>query len=164
MTIVTLISAFFLFGFIGVSIRMHTLLPSYSAYASKWEIEKNLNLWQIVTFLSAMLLMPPMIESGQGNTLQFLGFATPAYLMAVGCTPNWESNKKEHIFHTAFAIICAICAFLWMALVAKVWFVIIPVAVIVAVLGYATSSIKSSITFWGEMVMFLSTYFTLLIR
>jgi len=164
MTTLTLISFFLLFGFIGISIRKHTLLPSYSAYASKWWIDKvqNLNVWQVVTLLAAFLLMPPMIERGVGSALQFLGFFCPLYLIVVAFTPRWEESKKEHIIHSVGAGICAICAILWMALVCKVWYILLPVAAFVLILAYATNSLKSAITFWLEMVMFLASYVTVL--
>lgn len=164
MTALTLLSALVLFGFIALCVNKHGLQPSYSAYAKYWWARnvQNLNGWQVATTLAAFLLVPPMIEKGVGNPYQFLGFFTPIYLIAVAFTPRWEESKKEHTIHTVAAGICALYAFLWLCIIMKIWYIVLFALAIVAILGYATKSLKSSLTLWLEMVMFLSTYIALI--
>ena len=153
-------------GFVLLGIWKFGLLDSYSAYSDKWAYAvpiKNANLWSIVTMIAAFLMCPVMIQTGHDSPWQFLGFATPVYLILVACTPNWAHNIKEHIVHSVGAIVCAIAAVAWIILVRKqfpiVWF-----SLLVGFIGaLATKSLRKAYTFWGEMVMFASVYISLLI-
>lgn len=153
-------------GFILLGIKKFGLLDSYSAYSSKWDKAvpiKNMNLWSIVTILAAGLLCPCIIETGIENHWQFLGFLTPVYLITVACTPNWETNKKEHIIHSTLAILCAIAAMLWIVLVRKQFYIALTYTLICIALGLFTKTLKRAYTFWGEIAMFSSVYCSLLI-
>lgn len=151
-----------LFGFIGLGIFKFGLLPSYSAYASKWAerslLPKRLNPWSIVTILAAFLLMPVMIDLGEGGMMQFLGFFAPLYLIIVGLTPGYETNPGARRVHIWGAAICAVCALIWMTAVMHRWAVVLAVAFIMWSISLATQTFKSSTIFWGEAVLFLSTY------
>lgn len=159
------ISIILLYGFIFLGVRVFGLLNSYSAYASKWT-EKvpidNMHLWSIVTIAAAILMIPPMIEVGLGSTLQFLGFFVPAYLICVGLTPTWESNRKEHVYHSVFAVLCAIGALCWIVFVANIWYIALPPLITFAVLMMYTGRYNAYI-FWGEMVMFTSAHLALML-
>lgn len=155
------ISAVLLFGFIGFSVGIFGLQSSYSGFSAKW-MEKvpihNMHLWSIVTIAAAMLLVPIMIEKGNENPLQFLGFIVPVYLIVVGLTPEYETNETQRTIHTIAACICALVAFVWVFTVTNSY-VMLPVCTLaVLITSLATETLKSSLIFWGEMIMFLTTY------
>ena len=162
----TIISLVIFAGFILLGVYKFGLLDSYSAYSDKWAYAvpiKNANLWSIVTMVAAFLMCPVMIESGHDSPWQFLGFATPVYLILVACTPNWAHNIKEHIVHSVGAFLCAGAAVCWLILVRRQ----LPIAVFSLLgalsLSLATKSLKKSYTFWLEMAMFAAVYVSLLI-
>jgi len=162
----TLLSCLTLFFFIFLGIGKFGLLPSYSHYAKKWNETypiQNLNLWSLITFLAAMFILPVLLEIGNGNMLQFLGFFVPVYLICVSLTPGWEENKKIHKWHSIFAISCAICAILFIILVLGKWWCCLIGIIIVAISALLTKTFKYATTFWLEMIMFISIYLGLII-
>lgn len=164
-TVLSVLSAIILFGFIFAGVVRWGLLPSYSDYSSKWgEVLpiQNLNLWGIVTFIAAALLMPVMIELGENNILQFLGFFTPVYLMCVSFTPNWKTDKTEGKLHPIFAYACAAAAFAWILFIAHTWYVLLGTVLFVLGTALLSLTLKSAKTFWLEMVMFVGTFLSLL--
>ncbi len=161
----TIIASFILlFGFIGRGIFRFGLLPSYSAYASKWTehvpLPTNLHVWSIVTILAAILLTPAMTTIGEGNYFQFLGFFAPLYLLVVGLTPAYETDARQKRIHICGAIICAFFAVIWVAFVAQRWAVFLACSFIMFMAALATQTHKKALLFWGEMALFLSTYLT----
>ena len=92
-----------------------------------------------------------------------MGFLTPVYLITVACTPNWETNKKEHIIHSTVAIFCAIAALLWIILIRKQFYIALISTIVFILLGLFTKTFKRAYTFWGEMAMFSMVYCSLLI-
>lgn len=153
-----------LFGFIGLGIFRFGLLPSYSAYAAKWSercpLPTNLHFWSIVTILAALILTPVMTSIGEGQTLQFLGFFAPLYLIVVGLTPEYETNPRQKKIHIVGAIICSLCAIFWIAFVMNRWAVFLACLFVTFVAAILTHTQQKSILFWGEIVLFLSTYVT----
>lgn len=161
----TIIASFILlFGFIGRGIFRFGLLPSYSAYASKWAehvpLPTNLHLWSIVTIIAAILLTPAMTTIGEGNYFQFLGFFAPLYLIVVGLTPEYETRPRQKRIHNWGAIVCAILAVIWIAFVAQRWAIFLACSFIMFMIALATQTHKKALIFWGEMVLFLSAYAT----
>jgi len=157
----TIISTILFFGFIILGVVKFGILTSYSAYSSKWGDAipiKDMNLWSIVTIISALLLTPPLIESGANDSWQFLGFLTPIYLIVVALTPNWETNNKEHIVHTTFALLCIITSLLWLFLVKQYYIQLILIMFSIMIAGTVTGTLKRCFVFWLEMLMFLSNY------
>jgi len=164
-TILSALSAIILFGFIFAGVVRWGLLPSYSDYSSKWgEVIPihNMNLWGIVTFVAAALLMPVMIELGNDNVFQFLGFFTPVYLMCVSFTPNWKTDETEGKLHPIFAYSCAAAAFAWILFVVKMWPVLLGASLFVIATALLSLTLKTSKIFWLEMIMFVGTYLSLL--
>ena len=153
-----------LFGFIGLGIFKFGLLPSYSAYAAKWServpLPTNVHLWSIITILAAFLLTPVMVDLGEGNLLQCLGFFAPIYLMVVGLTPTYETNPKAWKIHTWGAAVCAVLALVWIVFVAKCWPAFLACAFLMFFLAILTGTHEKSAIFWGEMALFLGTYVT----
>ena len=148
-------------SFVVLGVVKFTLLGSYSAYAAKWTQAvpiHNMHLWSIVTIIAALLLMPAMIERGEGNLLQCLGFFAPLYLVVVGFTPEWETNKKQRIIHIIGTALCATAAFAWLLFIRHLWWVCLIALAVMCAAAYFTKSWKTSYIFWLEMVMFSSAY------
>lgn len=166
MNVLVIISAILFFGFIAMGIGKFGLQPSYSIYSKYWgetvPLPNNLHLWSIVTIISALLLVPPMIEIGDGNSLQFLGFLTPLYLVCVALTPTWWKYDKEHILHVIFTLLCVFAALFWCIKVAAHPRII---GTIFMLTGFSIGFFHKEkyLVFFLEMVMFLSTYLTLMI-
>jgi len=160
--LVTSILSLVLFvGFIGISIRKFTLRRSYSDFAPKW-VEAvpmhNMNLWSIVTIAVAILLMPALIERGEGNALQCFGFFAPIYLIVVAFTPRFLTDKKQKIVHICGTIACAICAIIWLFFICHLWWVGLISLFVMLCVSYATRTLKSSWVFWAEMALFAAVY------
>ena len=165
MKVCVILSILLLFGFITVSIRRYGLLNSYSAFSTKWLRDvhlSNTDVWGVVTFIAAFLMVPPMITAGEGSGWQFLGFFCPVYLILVGLTPEWESKPLQRKLHCAFAITCALLCFGWIVLVCHCWYVVLAPFLICLALAHRLNRFDA-LVFWGEMVMFTSAYLTLLI-
>ena len=160
MQLITIISTILFFGFIIAGVCKFGLLHSYSAYASKWGKVVGIPLWSIITFLSAFLIMPCLIEVLAFSPFQFLGFLTPLYLIGVSLTPTWETDPVVKKWHVVLASLCAACGFLWLLLTMNWKLLIVPVSV--ALLGLVTGTWKTSYVFWLEMIMFTSVYSTTL--
>ena len=163
--IIALFSCLLLFCFITLGIGKFSILSSYSAYSKKWKevCSFPLNVWSLVTFFAAAMLVPILINIGEGNPLQFTGFFAPAYLMFVAVTPNWESDKFEHIIHSVAADLCAVAAIVFIIFVAHLWYVMFIAFGIILICALATKTVKSALVFWLELVMFLSIYITILL-
>lgn len=154
-------------GFVILGVRKFGLLPSYSSYAAKWTeavpINRFTHLWSIVTLVVGLLLIPAMLEAADGSAWQFLGFFAPLYLWAVAFTPEWETDKRQRVFHVVSAVTCAALSLVWIVFVLKLWFYV-PIALFLAWCGgYLTGTMRSSLVFWGEMAMFAAVYGCLLI-
>lgn len=149
------------FGFIIVSVFKFGLLDSYSAYATAWGKtfpNSNINLWSVITILSAFLLTPPLIQTGINSPFQFLGFFMPVYLIAVGLTPNWAYNKKEHFWHTFFAGLCAVTAVVWLYLFKACYIHLLIVFILTLTASIISKTTIKCYCFWLEMLIFLVTF------
>ena len=166
LSIFGIISTMLLFGFIFGGIARFGLLPSYSAYSSKWGQAvpiNNMNLWSIVTFVAAFMLCPVLLEIGTASLWQFLGFLTPLYLIIVSLTPDWQTNLAQWRIHMIFAALCALGGLAWIFIVAHTLKVLAIVVAFVFTLAMFSGSAKSCSVFWGEMIMFLSVYISVLL-
>ena len=150
-----------LFGFIVAGVLKFGLLTSYSAYAKMWEgTVSTFNLWSIVTLFSAFLLCPPLITLAA--PYQFIGFLTPVYLFVVALTPEWETNNTQMILHRVFSILCAIGSLIWIIFIVGTWKILLTIAGCIFLLMILTGSYRD-IVFWLEMIVFITTYLTLLL-
>lgn len=159
-------SAVILFGFTTISVWRFGWLKSYSSYADKWTAAvpmHNANLWSILTVVAAFLLVPAMLELGEGNPWQCLGFFAPLYLVVVGCTPEYNHKHQQRIVHIFGAIACAVIATAWICLVQHQLWTILVAAFVAWCIGYANATLKSCAVFWGEMTLFLAAYIAILI-
>lgn len=175
--VTTIASIVTLCEFLAISIKNFGLLPSYSAYNPEWDKKvpiNNMHLWSIVTFAIAALFMPALIELGQGNPWQFLGFFSPLYLIVVVLFPltelpadaseyerkEWEKKRK---IHAIGATLCALVTTLWIVLVCKLWWVALLALFIVSCAAFATKTAKTSTVLWLEMALFVGGYAAILI-
>lgn len=154
-------------GFIVYGSTLTGELPeSYSAlgtFMDEYFPGAAINPWSIVTFAVAFLMVPPMVEAGEGSILQCLGFFAPLYLIVVSLTPRWDIDKRQHRIHTAGAIVCAVLAFAWLLLIRGHWWVVALCLALGCAAGWRTKTLPGSLVFWGEMVMFASVYLSLII-
>lgn len=167
-SLITTLASLALFGgFVGLSVHRFGWRRSYSAYAAKWHeavpLASNTHLWSIVTVVVALLLVPALLERGEGDPWQFLGFFAPMYLCFAAFTPEYETDKRQMKIHIIGTSLCALVSVAWICFVAERWWTI-PVWLVAAWLAaYATITIKKSWLFWLEMAMFGASYVSLLI-
>lgn len=160
----TLISAVIFFGFLVISIYKFGIQSSYSAYSTRWfEIHEDSSVWSYATMAAILFLIPPLVESGDGSTLQFLGFLSPVYLGIVALTPRWKAFKKEHIIHSLFAGLCAIASISWSIFVVHTGMHLVYSTAAIVLLGLVTKTLIKSFTFWAEMIAFVSIYVSLIL-
>lgn len=165
----TIISLLIFVVFNYICIKKYGLLSCFSAYGKKWDEYtqehpqlKGLNIWSVVTIVTAILLLVPMLNTGKDNSLQFLCFFAPLYLFLVGFTPKYSEKKTWNIIHQIGAWGCVVCILLWLFFVVKLWAVIIPVFTLMFVIAIGTRTTKESYLYYLEMAMYLSTYLILL--
>ena len=82
--------------------------------------------------------------------------------MCVSFTPKWKTDKTEGKLHPIFAYACAVAAFAWILFVVHTWHVLLGISLFVIATALLSLSLKSAKVFWLEMIMFASTYFSLL--
>lgn len=155
-------------GFIIYGCRLYGCIPdSYSTlgtYMGEIFPGAAINPWSIVTFAVAFLMVPPMVEAGEGSMLQCLGFFAPLYLIVVSLTPEWATDKKQRRVHVIGTLLCATAALAWLLLVRHLgWLVVIICLAVCAVAGWKTKTLSRCKVFWAEMVMFASVYLSLII-
>ena len=165
--ITTLASLAIFGGFVGLSVHRFGWRRSYSAYAAKWHeavpLASNTHRWSIITVVVALLLVPALLERGEGDPWQFLGFFAPMYLCVAAFTPEYEINKRQMKIHVIGTALCAIVSVAWICFVAERWWTI-PVWLVAAWLAaYDTITVKKSWLFWLEMAMFGAAYTTIFI-
>ena len=160
--ILIIASALMLFEFVIIGVIRYGLLSCYSAYAAKWhEFFPKLNLWSVVTFLSAALMIPVLVTTGEGSKWQFLGFLAPVFIGMVAASPEYATDKFQWWMHQigAWGAVCFIIAYI--AIIPQLLWVVIPLAIA----GIFNSIIaKGTWMFWMEMVVYLSTYVVLGMR
>jgi hypothetical protein len=165
--VTTIVSLVLMAGFSALSIVKFGWQLAYSSFSSKWMEAvpmHNVNLWSIVTFFIAVLLMPAMIEVGEGSVVQFLGFFAPLYLLVAAFTPKWETDKKQGRIHFIGTVLCATVSIAWIIFVAHLWWVLPIGFVAAAIPAYFTKTYKTSWVFWLEMAAFTSVYLTVFIK
>ena len=160
-----LLSTFILFSFISVGVIRFGLLGSYSSYASRWGKAvpmNNMNLWSVVTLVSAFLLCPVLLELAAGSVLQFLGFLVPVYLIIVSLTPNWDTDRKEFAIHSIAAFFCMVGSIVWAIVIMHAIKVVAIIGIFYMTIALLTGTYKTSVVFWIEMWLFVSTYLIVL--
>lgn len=159
--VITTVSAIMFFEFVILGCIKYGLLDCYSAYAAKWhEFYPKLNIWSIVTFISAFLMVPILFENSKDNPIQFLGFFAPIGLFAVACSPMYSKEKFQWWMHQIGAWGAVIFVATYIFLIPKlIW----PVIILVVIAIFNSLVKKGTWMFWGEMAAYLSTYITMFI-
>ena len=165
--VTTLVSLVILGGFTAYSVWRFGWRGSYSSYAAKWAeavpLESNTNVWSIVTIVAAILICFALLERGEGDPLQFLGFFSPLYLAVVAFTPKYEEKRKQRIIHISGAVLCAAVSLVWLIAIRNAWWAILITAIGALAAAYFTGTIKKSYIFWLEMAMFGAVYAAVII-
>ena len=159
--IIIAISALMLFGFVALGVVKFGWLSCYSAYGPKWhEFYPKLNVWSVVTALSALLMVPVLLEQSAGNPWQFLGFLAPVSLTLVAASPDYQEGGFQNILHQVGAIGGALFILIYICIIPKLLWAVIPFACAAVSLGL---KIKGTLLFWLEMAVYLSTYVILIV-
>lgn len=161
--VLTIISAALFFGFVALCVAKFGLQSCYSAYGMKWrEAFPPLNIWSAVTFTTAVLLVPAILEASKDNPWQAVAFFCPALIMFVAVTPDYQTNPSAGILHSACAIGAALLSMVFILLIApKLWGLLV-IYLILAALGILAFG-KFSALFWGEMAAYITIYTAVLV-
>lgn len=161
--VLTALSCAMFFGFVVLCVKKFGLQSCYSAYGPLWgqltPAAGMLNIWSIVTFVTAFMLVPVMIENADGSPWQFAGFLCPVLILFVALTPDYATNKLAGAIHIVCAVLGAALSIVYILCVApKFWWVILVyvTAASLATLRYG----KWSWDFWFEMAAFAGIYTT----
>jgi hypothetical protein len=161
----TLVAFFIFLIFNMISIRKFGMKSCLSDYGKLWGDAvpiKNMNLWSIVLAVIAFLMIPPIIQSAEGNPLQFIGFLSPAYLFLVIFTPDYKSTNKLWTIHRIGAFTCAIGMVVWMIFIMHMWIPPVVCLALFLAIGFSANNLKYAITYYAELAVFMATYWVLL--
>lgn len=149
-----------LFGFMAFCIIRYGLKDCFSRYSYRWETAPQaLNWWSLDIIVSALLLMPLMLDLSDGNKWQFLGFLAPISMLLVGFTPRWATNNAQYIVHNTGVVLAALFSIAYAIIIPKtVWLILI----LGALAGIATLIYKKALIFWLEIAMYGAIYGILL--
>lgn len=132
--ILIILSASLFFGFVIFNIIKFGLLNCYSAYGEKWQNKSNVNIWSIITILSALLIIPVLLEQSENSTLQFTGFLAPVSLVLVGITPEYNKKKLDWWLHQIGAWSAVLMIVLYVIFIPHLlWIVIVCLLVAITV-------------------------------
>ena len=156
--LLTSISASLFLGFVLICIGQFGIQSCYSAYGPLWHKEcPKVNIWSIVTFITAVLLVPPILELSKDNSWQAVAFFCPALLIFVAATPDYDVNKFTHIVHGAAAGISAVLSILFIIFFyPSLW--LIPVAYLILATDCMLIVGVWSAMFWYEMTAYAMIY------
>jgi hypothetical protein len=115
-------------------------------------------LFCLMMYLVVALMMPAWITLSEGSTFQFFAFLAPASIAFVGTSPRFKDGNLENKVHTYSAYVAAACSLLWVGLVTPYWWVILVWLGFIAIASILTSSYKSCLVYWLEMIAFGATF------
>ena len=158
MYILLSISALLLFGFMGLSIYKFGIQNCYSAYGRLWgALIPQINIWSMITIVSALLMTPVLLELAAFTPWAFLGFLAPVSLIMVGISPDYKESKFSNVIHQIGAWGSIVFILLYLLLVPKLLWIIIPFLLAAVVLAFVFRP-ADTITLWAEIAMYLATY------
>ena len=114
-------------------------------------------IWTVVLYGVVILAMSTYMDKVSQNT-QFLAFISMAGLAFVGAAPLVKDHQElAYKVHCWAAVICAVCSQLVLVF-NQPWLLLCWVPWVVALLWISKYGRWYTITFWGEMVCFGSTF------
>lgn len=133
----------------------HSLSMTYYLYKDRWNIGW---VFPVMMLVIVGLLLPSWLTISDGSTFQFLSFLAPASLAFVAAAPAFLNGGMENAVHNFAAYFAAACSILWVVLVTPYWYNIVFWGVICVILALLTKTVKSSYTYWLEMIAFGGTF------
>ena len=164
MIIDCLSKAIFLFAIYNIISLLLFGVPkslSMTYYLYKERLNSLKVLFPAMITLLCVFLIPCWLEISEGSDFQFLAFLSAGSLMFVGAAPAFKDNDLENKVHTYSAYCCAAFAILWILLVTPYWYIICIVLAVIIAIGIITKTLKSGLTYWVEMVAFISTFISI---
>ncbi len=154
----TTLSAILFFGFVALCVANFGLQSCYSAYGAKWrEAVPEVNVWSVVTFTTAVLLIPPILQASQGNPWQAVAFFCPALIIFVAVTPDYATNHPAGILHSVAAALSALLSLVFILAIAPHLWGLPVLFVLLATLSTLLCGAFSAM-FWGEMAAYATIY------
>ena len=161
--LLTSISAAMFVGFVLICIGHFGVQSCYSAYGALWhEKYPPINIWSVVTFTTAVLLVPVILEASKDNPWQAVAFFCPALLIFVAATPDYLTNTFSRVVHTVSASVSAALSLVFIIVIAPyLW------PLIVCYLLFATAGMliwgEDTAMFWYEMAAYATIYTSMFI-
>ena len=118
--------------------------------------------FSLMMFVVVALMMPAWITLSEGSDFQFLAFLAPASLLFVAEAPAFMGSRLERRVHSVSAILAAVFSIAWIVLVTPYWVSVPVFACGYAIAAILTSSYKTSIVYWLEIVAFSATFASVL--
>lgn len=137
---------------------------SATYYLCKEKNNKIGFLFPTVLFTVVALLMPVWLEISENSNFQFMSFLSAGSLMFTALTPAFRKDIMTKRIHNISAIIGVIFAFLWIIFVAHLWQIIILFLIIFLYLAFVTKTLWYAKIYWLEMMAFITTIFTIIIK
>lgn len=154
------ISTIMFFGFVAINLIKFGLLDCYSAYGMLWQKQPHeINWWSAITILSALLMIPVLLENSDNSIWQFTGFLAPMSLVLVGATPQYNIEKAAWWLHQLGAWLAVVFVVLYMVFIGKsfIWMVIF-----VTIAGGLTIWKSTHWMLWFEIAVYACIYAVLL--
>lgn len=160
---------------VTISIIIATLIfvvyniPTLIAFNVPKSLSMTYYLWQelnskmkfafpLMMYLVVAFMMPAWITMSEGSTWQFLSFLAPASILFVGTAPAFKSSYLENAVHQVSAYLAAAFSIAWICLVTPFWWIVLIWLGVIALCSIITSSYKSGLIYWLEMVAFGATF------
>ena len=116
-------------------------------------------------FAIGFTLLPCWLELSEGKWYQFFSFFACASCVGVGAAPAFK--QQDSLWHTGFALCCAVCSLLWIFLFSWGLSLICLLFTIMVIYGWMDSELdekafKRCRTYRLELIAFIVTYAVLL--
>ena len=156
--ILTGLSCALFFGFVALCVWKFGLHSCYSAYGMLWrEAFPPFNIWSVITFTTAALLIPPILEASKDNPWQAVAFFCPALIMFVAVTPDYGTNPSAGILHSVCAALSALLSLVFIITIAPHLWGLPVLFVLLATFATLLCGAYSAM-FWGEMAAYATIY------
>ena len=156
--VLTILSAILFFGFVALCVWKFGLQSCYSAYGMLWrDAFPPFNIWSAVTFTTAALLVPAILEASKDNPWQAVAFFCPALIIFVAATPDYATNHPAGILHSVAAALSALLSLVFIFAIAPHLWGLPVLFVLLATFATLLCGAYSAM-FWGEMAAYATIY------